>query len=76
MDYGYSITSQSQSTEINPAGNGFIPVWNVTYKVTSGPATGTVGSIQFTEDQHTATHVKAAIETKIAALSDVASLGK
>ena len=75
-NYGYSITSQSQSTEINPAGNGFIPVWNITYKVTSGPATGTSGTVQVTEDQHNSVSVKAAIEAKIKALSDIASLGR
>ena len=76
MDYGYAVTSQSQSTEISPAGNGFINVWNITYKVTSGPATGTLGTVQVSEDQHNASDVKAAIEAKIAALSDIASLGK
>ena len=76
MDYGYAVTSQSQSTEISPAGNGFINVWNITYKVTSGPATGTLGTVQVPEDQHNATDVKAAIEAKIGALSDIASLGK
>lgn len=76
MDYGYSITSQSQSTEINPAGNGFISVWNITYKVTSGPATGSSGTVQVTDDQHNAKEVKVLIEAKISALSDIASLGK
>lgn len=75
-DYGYKVTQQSQSTEINPAGNGFMPVWNISYKVTTGPATGMSGTVQVTEDSHNATHVKAAIEAKIAALSDIASLGK
>lgn len=76
MDYGYLITSQSQSTEINPAGNGFIPVWNITYKVTSGPATGSSGTVQVTDDQHNAKAVKGLIEAKIASLSDIASLGR
>ena len=76
MDYAYTVTSQSQSTEINPAGNGFISVWNITYKVTSGPASGTVGSVTVTDDQHNAAAVKTAIEAKIAQLSDIASLGK
>jgi hypothetical protein len=76
MDYGYTVTSQSQSTEINPAGNGFISVWNVTYKVTSGPAANTSGTVTVPDDQHNAVSVKAAIEAKIAQLSDIASLGK
>jgi hypothetical protein len=72
----YAITQQSQSTEINPAGNGFMPVWNVSYTVTSGPAARTTGTVQVPEDQHDAATVSAAIEAKILALSEIASLGK
>ncbi len=74
-DYGYTVTAQTQSTEINPAGNGFHNVWNITYKVTDGPARGSHGTVTVTEDEHNTAHVKAAIESKIKALSDIASLG-
>lgn len=74
-DYGYTVTSQSQSTEINPAGNGFMSVWNISYKVTDGPAKNTTGTVTVPEDEHTAPQVKALIEAKIAQLAAVASLG-
>lgn len=71
----YTIQSQNQSTEINPAGSGFIDVWQITYKVTSGPAKGTVATVSVPDSEHTADYVKAAIEDKISTLADVASLG-
>lgn len=76
MADNYTITAQSQSQEINPAGNGFEDVWKVSYKVTSGPATGMGGTVTVPEDQHNAQAVKAAIEAKIADLAQIASLGK
>lgn len=76
MADNYTITSQSQSTEINPAGNGFMDVWKIGYKVTSGSATGTTGTVTVTEDDHNAKAVKAAIEAKIASLGEIAALGK
>lgn len=75
MASDYTILSQSQTTEINPAGSGFMQVWEITYRVTAGAAKGTVGTLQVPEEDHDAEHVKAAIEAKIAQLHDVASLG-
>lgn len=71
----FQILSQSQTSEINPAGTGFHEVWNVTFKVTSGPAKGTLGSLQFPDDEHTADKVGAAIAAKVAALTAIAALG-
>jgi hypothetical protein len=75
MPAAYVITGQNQTQEINPAGTGFHTVWNVSYRITDGPAKGTPGSIQFTEDEHTADMVKAAIDAKVKVLNDVAGIG-
>lgn len=71
----YQITSQSQTTEIDPSGRGFVNVWEIMYKVIGGPAAGTVGRITVQNADHNATYVDRAIKEKIAALHSVASLG-
>lgn len=76
MASNYSIVSQAQSIEINPGNTGFIPVWEITYRVTEGPAKGTVASVTVPEDSHTADDVQAAIEAKISDLEAIAKLGK
>lgn len=74
MADNYTILSQSPGTEPNPAGTGFQDVWNITYKVTSGPSQGTVATLQVTEGDHNADYIKSAIEDKITALDSIASL--
>lgn len=71
----YKILSQKPASTINPAGTGFMEVWEITYKVTSGPASGTVATVQVPDDEHDVAHVKDAIETKIEALGQIAQLG-
>lgn len=75
MANDYTILSQNQTTEINPSGTGFQEVWAITYRVTAGPAKGTVGTINVPDSEHDADYVKSAIEEKIQTLADVASLG-
>lgn len=75
MAESYKIISQSQAQEINPAGTGFMEVWNIAFQVTSGSATGMRGTIQVGNDQHNAADVKKAVEAKVADLSEIASLG-
>lgn len=75
MANNYTIQSQSQGVQINPAGTGFEDVWEVTYKVTSGPAKGTVATVSVPAEDHNADTVQAAIEAKIADLEGVANLG-
>lgn len=70
----YSITGQKQNVQINPAGNGFDDVWEITYKVTDGAAKGTNGMVTVTEDDHNAKYVDQAIRDKINALHSIASL--
>lgn len=76
MASNYTIVSQSQSVQINPAGTGFEDVWEVTYKITEGPARGTVATATVPEEDHNAATVQAAIESKISDLEAVANLGK
>lgn len=71
----YTITSQAPDMELNNAGTGFINGWKVTYKVTSGPATGTVGSVFVSDDDHNAKTVSSQIAAKIADLGEIAQLG-
>jgi hypothetical protein len=75
MPDNYAIAYQKQATDLDPVTGMFHNVWEVTFKVTSGPASGTSGTLAFPESDHTADKVKAAIESKIADLSAVASLG-
>lgn len=70
----YTVLSQKQNTTINPAGGGFVDVWDITYRVTSGPSKGTMGTVSVPEEDHNAEYVKNAIEEKIASLDSIASL--
>lgn len=75
MVNNYKIMSQAQNIEINPAGTGFMDVWEVTYKVTEGPAKGTTATITVPAEDHTVEYVRKAIEEKITALEGIAQLG-
>lgn len=70
----YTITSQAPDMELNDAGTGFINGWKVTYKVTSGAAKDTIGSVFVGPSQHNAADVKSLIEAKIADLDAIAKL--
>lgn len=71
----FAITAQSPDTELNDAGTGFQQGWKIAYKVTSGPASNTVGTIFVTNDNHNATYVANAIAAKVKDLGDIAQLG-
>lgn len=75
MASNYQILSQSPSIQINPAGTGFENVWEITYRVTDGPAKGTVAVATVSNDDHNASAVQAVIESKISDLEGVANLG-
>lgn len=75
MADSYTITSQAPDMELNNAGTGFINGWKITYKVTSGPANGTIGSVFVSDDDHNAASVKSQIEAKIKDLGEIATLG-
>lgn len=73
MADNYTVLSQKQDVVINHAGTGFEDVWEITYKVTSGPSKGTVATVKVPEEDHNAGYVNAAILDKIAALDEIAS---
>ena len=70
----YTIVSQKQTSTFNPAGTGFIDVWEITYRVTDGAGKGTVAVVQVPDEDHNAAYVDKAIRGKIATLNEVASL--
>jgi hypothetical protein len=76
MASNYKILTQHQSVNINPAGTGFEDVWEITYKVLSGPSRGTVATVTVPEEDHNADAVQAAIESKISDLEAVHVLGQ
>ena len=58
----WTVVSQRQETEISDSGPGFQTVWIVKYRITSGPATGTVGEVHIPVDQYNADTVRNAID--------------
>ena len=70
----YQVLSQKQNVQISPAGNTFEDVWEITYKVTSGAAKGTVATLTVPDEDHNAKYVDAAIRDKISQLRGVAGL--
>lgn len=74
MADNYTITSQKQNVQINPAGTGFEDVWDITYKVTSGPSKGTTATVSVPEEDHNAQYVAKAIMAKIADLDAIHAL--
>jgi hypothetical protein len=76
MSADYAVTGQKQNQQINPTSSGFQDVWEVSYKVTAGPARGTVGTVTIPQEDHNADYVRQAIEDQISNLHQVASLGQ
>lgn len=74
MSETYSVGTQAEDQEINAQGTRFIKVWKVPFEVTSGPATGTYGTITVPDAQHTAANVAKMIAAKVADLTAVAAL--
>lgn len=70
----WQIISQTEDTEISDTGPGFTTVRKVTYKVTSGPARGTTGSVTIPLDEYNAQTVKNAIDGAVYHIDQVANL--
>jgi hypothetical protein len=68
------VTGQRLDTELSDSGTGFTPVWRVSYKIMSGPATGTTGYVNIPADQHNASNVKKTIDAAVYHLDKVAGL--
>jgi hypothetical protein len=71
----FKLVSQTQTSEVNPAGTGFHTVWNVRFEVTSGPARGSQAILQFPEDEHKADIIGKAIADKVSDMTAIAALG-
>ena len=73
-DPTWRIVNQRQDTIISEVGPGFQTVWEVTYEVTSGPGTGTRGTIHVPVSQYNADTVKKAIDAAVYHVDQVAGL--
>lgn len=75
MAKDYTITSQAPEIALDPTGRGFTSVWEIAYRLESGPAKGTTGRITVPDADHNAEYVDRAIRSKMGDLHDIASLG-
>lgn len=75
MSQDYQVLGQRQVMNINPMGTGFDHDWEVTYKVTSGSAKGSVSTVTIPASDHNAEYVDGAIREQMSNLHSVASLG-
>jgi hypothetical protein len=71
----YEIVSQTPDIELNSAGTGFINGWQIAYKITTGPAKGTPGTVFVGKDQHNAVDVASIIAAEIQDSHEIAQLG-
>jgi len=76
MASDYQVLGQKPVMNINPAGTGFANDWEITYKVTSGPARGSVSTVTVPESDHNADYVDAAIREQMDRLHGIAGLGQ
>lgn len=70
----WHVTGQRLTSVLTNAGNGFQDVWEVTYVIDSGPATGHVGQVNVPAAQYNPEVVKAAITAQAQTLHQVAGL--
>lgn len=75
MPETFAITGQAPDMELNDAGSGFVQGWKITYRVTSGAAKGTVGTVFVPNADHNPDYVSTEIAAKVKDLTDIASLG-
>lgn len=74
MAKDYVILSQKPDVEISQTGVGFEDVWRITYRVTDGPAKGTVGTVNVPDSDHNAAYVNQTITDKLKDLHEIAGL--
>ncbi len=70
----WQIVSQVQDTQISDTGPGFDRIWDVKYRVTSGPATGTVGHVHLPVEGYSAQAVKQAVDAAVYHIDQVGGL--
>ena len=70
----WHIVSQVQEPVISDTGPGFDHVWEITYMVDSGPATGTRGKVRVPVDRYNSQTVRNAVDAAVYHIDQVASL--
>lgn len=75
MAQDYVVLNQVPRDNLNAAGNGFSKDIEVTYRITSGPAKGTVSTVMIPQGDHNAEYVDDAIREQLSSYHGVASLG-
>jgi hypothetical protein len=70
----WQVVAQRQTEQLNPAGNGFATVIEVTFQITAGPASGTTGVVVVPIAAYTPDTVHDMIEARVQAMTEVASL--
>lgn len=70
----WRIVSQTLQTELSDTGVGFIPVWQVKFEVTQGPAKGTRGQVNIPQSQFNSDAVQEAVDSQVYHLDRVAGL--
>lgn len=67
-------TGIRQSTKLSTHGTGFTDVWEVPYRITSGPAQGVSGVVSVPADLYNAENVARVIQAAVDAHTEVAAL--
>ena len=70
----WHVTSQNLRTVLADSGTGFENVWEVTFKVDSGPATGTVAMVRVPASMYNAETVQQAITASVYHIDQIAGL--
>lgn len=70
----WHVVSQRQDTIISETGPGFETVWEVTYQVDSGPASGTRGVVRVPVARYNAETVRDAINAAVFHVDAVGNL--
>lgn len=70
----YILKAPHQDTELSESGTGFNRVWEVPYKIISGPATGTEGYVRIPAAQYSPDIVGAAVEHAVKVHQEVMNL--
>lgn len=70
----WHVVSQELTNPISQTGRGFDDVWEVVYRVDSGPAAGTQATVRISAAMYSAEMVQRTIEGQLSHVHNVASL--
>jgi hypothetical protein len=70
----HEVTKVTQENQLADEGQGFRPVFKVNYKVTKGPAQGTVGHVLIPANNYDAETVKATLASAVKKHQEVHSI--